>query len=194
MGVIVAGGRVRVARTLADTLLKGLHDRWRHTVAVASRAEELSVTVEASDRDVLLVTAWLHDIGYSPLLHETGFHPLDGAAYLTHHGWPPRIAGLVAHHSGAAFMAHALSLSGALSRYPHEVSPVADALTYADQSTGPVGQRLPIRVRMAEMLARHGSDSVQARVHPVREPYLLAVADRVEARLRTASKRRLAEI
>jgi hypothetical protein len=183
MGAVVAGGRVTVARTLAEILLKPLPGRWRHTIGVAGRAEELRDTVDPADHDVLLVCAWLHDVGYSPLAHETGFHPLDGAAYLLRQGWPVRVAGLVAHHSGAHFMARAQGFQDALDGYPAELSALADALTYADQSTGPDGQRLPIRLRMAEMLARHGPASVQAQVHPVRGPYLLAVADRVERRL-----------
>lgn len=139
--------------------------------------------VDPSQHDTLLVAAWLHDIGYSPAVTKTGFHPLDGAVYLDHHGWPGRIAALVAHHSGADFLARAHGLQAALDRYPSERSPIADTLTYADQTTGPSGQRLPIRARMAEMLARHGPESAQAQVHHLREPHLLAVAQRVRQRL-----------
>jgi putative nucleotidyltransferase with HDIG domain len=183
MGTAVDTGRVTAARILAEMLLEPLPDRWRHTVGVARRAAELGHTVSPADHDVLLVSAWLHDIGYSPLAHRTRFHPLDGAAYLLRHGWPARVAGLVAHHSGAIFVARAQGMAGALGRYPDERSAVSDALTYADQSTGPVGQPLPIRLRMAEMLVRHGPDSAQARVHHARGPHLLAVAERVERRL-----------
>jgi hypothetical protein len=42
---------------------------------------------------------------------------------------------------------------------------------------------MTVAARMAEMLARHGESSVQARIHQVRGPFLLAVADRVERRL-----------
>jgi putative nucleotidyltransferase with HDIG domain len=175
--------RVRVARTLAEELLKGCGDRWRHTVGVAHRAEEIAGTVQPELRDALVVAAWLHDIGYSAECQETGFHPLDGAVYLERHGWPPRISALVAHHSDAAAIAGQRGLREALSRYPDEQSPVSDALTYADQTTGPHGERLPIRQRIAEALARHGADSPQARAHQVREPRLLAAAARVEQRL-----------
>ena len=40
----------------------------------------------------------------------------------------------------------------------------------------------------SDMLARHGADSAQARVHHVRGPYLLAVAERVETRLASAGQ------
>jgi putative nucleotidyltransferase with HDIG domain len=183
MGTMAAGTRVRVARILAEVLVGELKDRWSHTIGVAQRAEELSVTVMPAEREVLVVAAWLHDIGYSPGLRTTGFHPLDGAAYLHKHGWPDRVCALVAHHSGARFVARALGLDQALDRYPYEKSPVSDALTYADQTTGPQGQPMSFDERMAEMLARHGSDSVRAKVHHLREPHLRAIAERVQQRL-----------
>jgi putative nucleotidyltransferase with HDIG domain len=175
--------QIGTARMVARDLLSELPDRWRHTVAVAARAVELSVTVPSTDRELLIAAAWLHDIGYSPDLHESGFHPLDGARHLERHGWPRRVCGLVAHHSGAWFVAGALGLRVALGEFPRELSAVADALAYADQTTGPAGERLPIRQRMAEAVGRHGSGSAQAQVHGTRRANLLAVARRVEQRL-----------
>jgi putative nucleotidyltransferase with HDIG domain len=164
-------------------VLHDLTDRWRHTVGVAARAAEVAGTVPAyADRHLLVAAAWLHDIGYAQSLHQTGFHPLDGALYLQRAGWPARLAALVAHHSGARFVARARGLSGPLARFECEESAVSDALTYADQTTGPAGRRLPIDERMAESLHRHGSDSPQAAVCHVRGPYLLAAAGRVERR------------
>jgi HD domain len=174
---------VTEARSLAELLLAELPDRLRHTAGVARRAAALRAAVPPADRELLVVVAWLHDIGYASAVAETGFHPLDAGAYLLGHGWPVRVAGLVAHHSGALFVARGTGLAPALCHYPDERSAVTDALSYADQTTGPVGQVLPIRARMAEMLARHGADSVQARVHAARGPYLLRAAERVQARL-----------
>src|SRR5512142_3424920 len=131
-GVDVVVG-VRGARDVAQLLLGGMGDRWRHTMAVAHRAEELVPTIGADDPDVLLAAAWLHDIGYAEPLRDSGFHPLDGAAYLDRHGWPRRISALVAHHSGACHVARAVGVDQALAAYPMECSPLADALTYADQ-------------------------------------------------------------
>lgn len=175
--------RVEVARTLAEVLIGGLGDRWVHTIGVAQRVEELSVTVASAEREMLIVAAWLHDVGYSPSLRVTGFHPLDGATYLHQQGWPHRVCALVAHHSGARFAARALGLDQALNRYPYEQSSVSDALTLADQTTGPQGQRMSIDERMADMLIRHGDDSVHAKIHHLREPQLRAVAERVRRRL-----------
>ncbi|QFZ19514.1 HD domain-containing protein [Saccharothrix syringae] len=171
------------ARELAGDLLGGLGDRWRHTVAVAARARELAVTVPAEDRDLLVAAAWLHDIGYAEPVADTGFHPLDGARHLDRLGWPRRISALVAHHSGAGLVAEAVGLGDELGAYPREDGPVADALTYADQTVDHRGRRVTVPERLADVLRRHGPDSANARVHHLRGPRLLAVAERVERRL-----------
>lgn len=173
--------RVDTARDLADELLAGLPRRWRHTAGVARRAEEVAPTIGDDDPALLVAAAWLHDIGYAEPLRDTGFHPLDGARYLRRHGWPDRLAALVAHHSGARFVAEVRGLS--LAGYPREESPLADALTYADQTVGPDGRTMSVPDRIADMLSRHGPDSFNAAADPRRAPYLLAVADRVTSRL-----------
>ena len=177
------------ARSCALEVLRDTPDRRRHSAGVAERAAELSVIVAAQDRDLVVAAAWLHDIGYAPDLRATGFHPLDGALYLTGHGWDERLASLVAHHSGARFVAQVRGLDDALARFPFESSDVADVLTHADQTVGPDGQRMPIRERIDDVLARHGPESPNARARAVREPYLLAVAGRVEARLASGETR-----
>ncbi|MFI9011394.1 HD domain-containing protein [Actinosynnema sp. NPDC053489] len=174
------------AHDLAASLLGSTGDRWRHTAAVAARAAELSTTVTTGDRDLLVAAAWLHDIGYAPPVVDTGFHPLDGARHLDRLGWPRRIAALVAHHSGARFVATVLGLDVPLAAYPRETGPVADALTHADQTVDSRGRRVSIRDRLADMLDRHGPDSPNAKAHHLREPHLLAVARRVEARAATS--------
>jgi hypothetical protein len=83
------------------------------------------------------------------------------------------------------FVAEELGLRERLDAFKDEDSAVSDALGYADQTTGPTGDRMDIHDRMADMLERHGPDSANARVHPLRKRHLLAAADRVEARLAT---------
>lgn len=120
-------GDVHRARDLAQRLLAELPERWRHTIGVARRAEAAAVTV-GGDAELLLAAAWLHDIGYAEAVRDSGFHPLDGARHLIAEGWPARVAGLVAHHSGARFVARVRGLAADLARFAHEESPVTDAL------------------------------------------------------------------
>ena len=70
------------AAELARKLLEvPLPRRWAHVQGVAAQARSLA-PILGDDADLLEAAAWLHDIGYSPELADTGFHPLDGARYL----------------------------------------------------------------------------------------------------------------
>jgi putative nucleotidyltransferase with HDIG domain len=190
-GTITLPALIRDARDLAQTLLENDPERWRHTLGVARRAEAAAVSLtEPGDVEALIAAAWLHDIGYAAPLRGTGFHPLDGARYLDRLGWPPRLVALVAHHSDACSVARLRGLSTELTAYPKEESPVADALTYADQTIGPNGRSMTLTERFAEMLDRHGPNSPNAMAHPVRGPTLRAAVDRVQRRLRAAETTR----
>jgi HD-like signal output (HDOD) protein len=170
------------AQDLAFRFLQGDRDRWQHVQAVAARADELRPAVPAAEGSLLVTAAWLHDIGYSPALRETGFHPLDGARYLAQAGHS-REAALVAHHSGARFEAEVRGLVAELAWFPFVEDPLTDALTYADQTVGPRGERLSVADRLAEAVRRHGPDAPSSLAAPRRDPYIYAAAERTEARL-----------
>src|SRR6202047_674161 len=90
------------ASEIARKLLEApLPRRWAHTQGVARQARSLG-PILGDDADLLEAAAWLHDIGYSPELADTGFHPLDGARYLrdVQHA-APALYRLVANHSCA---------------------------------------------------------------------------------------------
>jgi hypothetical protein len=171
------------ARGIAFGFLHRDSDRWLHVQAVAARADELRPAVAVEDGDLLVTAAWLHDIGYSPALRDTGFHPLDGARYLASLGHE-REAALVAHHSGARFVAEVRELVPELARFPYTESALTDALTYADQITGPRGERLTVADRLADAVRRHGPDAPTTLAAPRRDPYIHAAAERTEGRLR----------
>ena len=78
---------------------------------------------------------------------------------------------------------HLRGLADATAAYPQEESALADAVTYADQTTGPDGQAMSVAERVADMLRRHGPQSPNARAHPRRTPYLQSVAERVQGRI-----------
>ncbi|WP_306205878.1 HD domain-containing protein [Actinoplanes sp. RD1] len=175
---------VTAARETAWGLIGTMGNRWRHTAGVAERAGELATALDL-DPDVLVAAAWLHDIGYAAPIAATGFHPLDGADHLAGRGWPLAVAAMVAHHSGARFVAAARGLAERLAVYRYDEDTLSDALTYADQTVGPTGERVTAAARHDEMLLRHGPASWNAKVDHLRGPYLLAVADRVERLLAT---------
>ncbi|MGY1742993.1 MULTISPECIES: HD domain-containing protein [unclassified Blastococcus] len=178
---------VEDARDLAARLLAGSGARWRHVRAAAGRAAVAAPAVPPGDRSLLLAAAWLHDIGYAPALLRTGFHPLDGALYLRRHGWPPLVVALVAQHSEARSVAALRDLSGPLAEVTGDVAvpgPLADALTFADQTAGPDGRTVSVEERLADTLRRHGPDSYSGRAHAERAPAIRAAVARTERRLR----------
>lgn len=182
-GVVLGPQMELAASELALNLLAPYQDRLQHTVGVARQARIAAATVDPADIDVLLAAAWLHDIGYAEQIRRCGFHPLDGARHLERTGWPQRVCGLVAFHSGANFVAVELGLSNLLARFIDEQGLVQDALTFADQTTGPTGALVSFERRVHAMLERHGPDSPNARVHPRRGPFLAAAVERVQVRL-----------
>jgi hypothetical protein len=142
------------------SLLAPLGSRWVHCEAVALRAREISAAaVDADDSDVLIAAAYLHDIGYAPALVVHRFHPLDGALWLRQHGFE-RLAGLVAHHTGARFEAEAHGLADIIGTFHDEASTVSDALAYSDLTTGPAGERVTPAQRLAEIERRYGRTSL----------------------------------
>jgi putative nucleotidyltransferase with HDIG domain len=154
-----------------------------HVRAVAATAEGLAHLV-GDDAELLTAAAWLHDIGYAAEVADTGFHALDGARWLRRHGFPDRIAALVAHHSCAADEAEERGLGQALaSEFPREESAVSDALWYADMTTGPDGQDLTVDERLAEIRQRYGPDDVVTRFWQKAEPMLRDSIGRTQRRL-----------
>jgi len=177
---------VDLAEDLARYVLQEHPERIEHTEGVAERAKLLTAAVPDAEAPLLVAAAWLHDIGYAETVRRTGFHPLDGALVLLEMGWPLEVASLVAHHSGARYVAAVRDLQDPLSAFPFVDGALSDAVTVADQTAGPHGVAMSISARMDDMLARHGDDSPNARAHERRRPYLLAAAARVAERLERA--------
>ena len=180
LGSVTSGAQlVADARTQAATLLEPMGDRWRHTIAVSARAATTAARLGV-DTNLAEAAAWLHDIGYAQAIAVTGFHPLDGAEHITRLGWPARIAGLIAYHSGARYVAALRGLSARLSAFVDEEGLLSDTLTYADQTTGPRGEPMTFEQRHAEMLHRHGPDSWNAKADHIRGPFLRDLVARID--------------
>jgi HD superfamily phosphodiesterase len=162
--------------------LAPLGDRWAHARGVALHAQQITAVVDLGDRDVLVAAAYLHDVGYAPELVVHGFHPLDGALWLRAHGLD-RLAGLVAHHTGARFEAQAHGLAEHIATFHDEGSAVSDALAYSDLTTGPVGERVTMTERLGEIERRYGRESPVVRALQEASETLRAMVERTEQRL-----------
>ena len=177
------------AETIACALLEApLPHRWEHSRGVAATARTLALVL-GPHADAVTTAAWLHDIGYAPTLHHSGFHPLDGALYLrdVQHA-DPLVCRLVAHHSCAAFEAAERGLAADLLR---EFTPaprdLGDALIYCDMTTGPQGQPITVEQRLAEIRHRYGPDHAVSRALAQSAPELAASVARVARKLADCS-------
>ncbi|MFD5131219.1 HD domain-containing protein [Streptomyces olindensis] len=179
------------ARDLAEFLLaEPLPRRWAHSQGVAARAHSLA-GILGNDAELLWAAAMLHDIGYTPSLAATGFHPLDGARYLRDHtAADERLVRLVANHSCAVLEAEERGLREELeAEFPlldHAV--LVDSLAYCDMTTTPDGEPTTVDARLAEILSRYGLDSIVGRFIRRAEPELCAAVHRVEVRLASVGR------
>ena len=177
------------AETLARVLLEEpLPHRWAHSTGVAVTARALA-PVLGPHADAVTAAAWLHDIGYAPVLVGSGFHPLDGARYLrdVQHA-DPLVCRLVAHHSCAANEAAERGLAAdLLGEFRPASRDLADALIYCDMTTGPHGQRMIVEQRLTEIGHRYGPDHLVSRAIARSAPELTAAVVRVTRKLATCS-------
>ena len=168
------------AESHAGDLLRPLGRRWRHAQAVADTARELAIGLTPEDGDVFVAAAYLHDIGYAPVLASTGFHPLDGARHLRRLGYE-RLAGLVAHHTRADHEARLRRFDSALAEFDDEDNIVTAALAYSDLTTGPAGQRMTPEQRLIDVEARYGAGSPVTRGLRAAWPELTKAVEQIEA-------------
>ncbi|MCX5363202.1 HD domain-containing protein [Streptomyces sp. NBC_00124] len=183
-------GLTEWAYPLAESLLADLLPRrWKHSVGVAERARTIAPILGA-DAELLEAAAVLHDIGYSPDLAKTGFHPLDGARYLRDVAdADPRIVHLVAHHSCSWMEADARGLRGELEgEFPRESAELNDALCYCDMNTTPDGTPTNPLDRVNEIAGRYGPDSLIGTFIRRAEPEILASTSRVLERVAAAKR------
>ncbi|GAA5174959.1 HD domain-containing protein [Pseudonocardia eucalypti] len=178
-------GKVDRACALARSLLaEPLPRRWAHTQGVAATARRLT-DVLGEQAELIEAAAWLHDIGYSPALVETGLHALDGARYLRDVARAePMLCGLVAYHTGAIYEAQERGLeSQLLDEFDPPPTELSKALTYCDITTSPDGHDIDVRERLDDVLRRYGPDDpVHRTIRKARDFYLASVRD-IEARL-----------
>lgn len=172
------------AATNAERFLSPLGNRWLHVQQVAEQARRIAKVVPSEDRDLLVASAYLHDVGYSPILAETGFHPLDGARWIRDHGPGGRLACLVAHHSCAIYEAQVRGLENLLiNEFEPEDSATYDALVYCDMTTGPTGKVVTLGERLTEILGRYGPNHEVTKALELSSPSLAACCERTLARM-----------
>lgn len=166
------------ARSLAESLLADREPRWSHVTTVGRSAEALAASAGLPDR--VVIAAWLHDIGYASTVCRSGFHPLDGAAYLRDLGCDPLLVGLVAFHTGATCEADQRGLREELNALPQPVDDELDMLTMIDLATDPHGHPIRDRDRIAEILSRYPDGHPVHQAVSASRPSLLTASARAK--------------
>ncbi|MGW8875660.1 HD domain-containing protein [Streptomyces mirabilis] len=182
-------GLTEWAYSLSESLLSDpLPRRWAHSLGVAKAARSLGAIL-GDDAELLEAAAVLHDIGYSPAIAVTGFHPLDGARFLRdQEGADERVVRLVAHHSCALLEAEERGLRQELEgEFDLERPDLVDALLYSDMTTTPDGTRTTPAERLDEVVQRYGPDTIVGRFIQRAAPEIHAAAKRVEERMTSVS-------
>jgi HD domain-containing protein len=163
-------------------LLQPIPKRWAHVSGVVRQAARVASTLPASERSWLVAAAYLHDIGWAPVLIDTGFHPLDGARWLRAQG-RERLAGLVAYHSGAEYEAELRGLAAELRDFANEASDVSECLTYSDIKTGADGSCVTLDQRHADVVKRYGASDPVTLAMERSLPSFRAIVRSVELRM-----------
>jgi hypothetical protein len=178
----VLPGLVEV-EALARELLVAEGTRLAHVRTAGFVASRLAVLFDPEEAELLVAAATLHDIGYAQRIARTGFHPLDGGAFLLAEGYPQRLAGLVANHSLAILTADEHGIHDLAEQFPREEGLLADALAYADMHSAPDGRLIPVEHRLADIARRHDDQAEATRAGQLR-----AAMARVGAALLTAQQ------
>ena len=175
----------------ATHLLPVLGNRWLHILRVVEVAMHITYIFSEEEHPLLIAAAYLHDIGYASSLAKTGIHPIDGANYVAQFGLP-RLASIIAHHTGFRFTASLIHAQDKLAAFPYEHSLVTCALTYCDLHSGPTGQPFTLQERLDDIVARYGRSSPVTRSFIAALPTFkndIAIVERRLKRCRYTKKR-----
>jgi HD domain len=165
---------------IATQLLDGVGTRLPHTRRVAAQASMVRDLLDDGWSHVIVDAAWLHDIGYSPAVSSSGFHPLDGARWLRAEGFSKETCSLVAWHTGAIHEARERGLEDELSEFAQPSRTALDALTWADLTSSPTGEPVSPETRLAEILDRYEPGSAVWRAITAGRTGLLKSTKRIE--------------
>ena len=155
-----------------------------HLLGVSERCRELAqrLGMSRSEIDMATTAGLLHDIGKVHRLARTGWHPLDGGLYLRRAG-EPRLAALVAHHTGALYEAMLLGHDRVLEAYPRERSLVADVLAVCDITTRQDGRVVTMEQRLEDIHDRYSTQAIPSKALHVFWPELEEAQARIDERL-----------
>ena len=128
--------------------------------------------------------AWLHDVGYADGVADVGFHPLDGARWLTRNGWTAEVCRLVAWHTCAGTEAGFRQLSDQLAgEFPEPPLLTLAAMTWADLTSSPGGEPWSAQRRLDDIFERYQPGSIVYRATKHNRAQLVQMVGLIDSRL-----------
>nr|WP_239061059.1 HAD-IIB family hydrolase [Desulfovibrio sp. JC022] len=161
---------------LAASFFPADSTRLAHMRQAGSTARRLTAQIDydAETARKIITAALFHDVGYSEKLNKTGFHPLDGAAYLAHCNAPEDLIRAVLWHSSTPVEIESMpEMKEIYSQFPgpNYDCPIHKAVAYCDFRTSPVGESYSFGQRIVELENRFGTDSVPPAIARKTLPY-----------------------
>ena len=172
------------ARELAQgALAESIPRRWAHAQQAAGRAGELEGVLDRAELELLVASAWVHDIGYAPDAVRTGFGPLDSALHLQSLRAPDRLVALTAHIAAIVLEADQRDLSEAYAPFVDEGgTPVRDGFWWCCTTSGTDGSPVTLQQRIEGWRRDHGHDTIILRWIEEATPEIEAAIHRTASR------------
>lgn len=176
------------AQATARRFLTGVSTRYEHSARVAERAAGAArVLLPRDEIGVVTAAAWLHDVGYSPDLARTRFHPLDGARWLRANDLTESVCRLVAWHTSAFAEATERGIADVLmGEFPRPDKASLRVLTWADLTASATGHPCSVEERIADILSRYPPDSPVHRAISAARAELTTIGAEVAEAIRSA--------
>jgi putative nucleotidyltransferase with HDIG domain len=144
-------------------------NRYHHILGVVRHMQTIlpRLGLEQETKELLIQSAYLHDVGYSQQLNQYNFHPLDGAVFAQQAGFPKPVIAAVLFHSEAIETVEE-SRNDLLPIYSLNQKLLdeqdwlfIDLVTYCDVQTSPKGEKVSLDERVRDVVERYGEN------HPV---------------------------
>jgi hypothetical protein len=174
-------------KTVLANYLDPCLPRYHHILGVVRNMHALLPRIKISQKweSLLMDACYLHDIGYSTVLNQHNYHPLDGAVFASRQKYPKCII--------ATLLFHSCAYEGVLYARPDLKDIYEDHLflldetdhlfidlvSYCDLHTTASGEWTTLRERVDDVARRYGADHEVSKIMFANEPIFEEIIRRV---------------
>lgn len=161
-------------------------NRLNHIISVGKMMEEITffLFLDNKTRQLAIDCAYLHDIGYSEKVKDTGFHPYDGYLFCLEKGYDPSIAKIVLLHSGS-FSQMLLNRNHLEEIYHKAINTltakeklILDLVSFCDTHINGYGKRVSLSERVNDIYERHPTNKTVKAHMFIEHPYYKSLEEK----------------